>query len=750
MSINTIKINNLGSFINFYNDVEFKNRNIIFGTNGSGKSTLTSLLYYLDRYKIKADHASENELLEFFEKKISKEGNDQISIELLFGNKQETIEYNKTFKQISTSNIEWQPIKVFNEEYTNLNIGEKIDVNLPRSGITIGEVNIDLEDAKKEKVELLKKIENLEKEAAVKVDLLKERYKALTRSSGHIEKVITQENLLADSCVYQQNSNLIAQRENLGHGQIDNILEPIYVANFRSSINDEDAENICNEEITMPELDENIGKILKGYTSFFKSGITIYAEDKNTNCPFCMREWEDAEGIIKKYKEYLESEYNQKRENIKSLISDLENYKNAINKYKSNNNSKATLVLSEAAKYQVDVSNWKNIEYDELKHKNILDLFNEKYINMNKCISIKDMLIELENSHLKIVNDNNLIIKNIATAIEEISNSRRKVNSELAKHFMREGWDEFNNTRDALSIAKTELGLLKTRIQQLEEETTSTDAIVVVFNELLNFVGLDEYFLTEDRKLHLKLDLEHDISSEGKRVSSAQRKILALCYFFAEIVSKVSDIKTLKKYILIFDDPVDSADYIFFHTITTIIEKCEILLSKILEQENVKFGQFFVFTHNSLLYDRLSAKWANHKKSLKKIDQITQLCKAENKINDYNIYLDEIVKYYKNPNSSKKRMIFIGNIIRRVLEILASFDTLNSNNFDIILTGLGKPKLALIANHLSHESFTKVLNPMANAEELQQACKDILDLIKDRHPHQYLTLVSMYDLEPIN
>ncbi|KKK67160.1 hypothetical protein LCGC14_2956870, partial [marine sediment metagenome] len=42
-----------------------------------------------------------------------------------------------------------------------------------------------------------------------------------------------------------------------------------------------------------------------------------------------------------------------------------------------------------------------------------------------------------------------------------------------------------------------------------------------------------------------------------------------------------------------------------------------------------------------------------------------------------------------------------------------------------------------LANHLSHESFTKVLNPFNSEIELRDACEELLDVIKQSHPIQF-------------
>ena len=61
---------------------------------------------------------------------------------------------------------------------------------------------------------------------------------------------------------------------------------------------------------------------------------------------------------------------------------------------------------------------------------------------------------------------------------------------------------------------------------------------------------------------------------------------------------------------------------------------------------------------------------------MNKVNQITKISKADKIESNYKIYLELIVDFYKKPTNEVKEKIFIGNIIRRVLEIVISFNEL--------------------------------------------------------------------------
>jgi energy-coupling factor transporter ATP-binding protein EcfA2 len=747
LQLKGIKLNNLSSFADFKNDTDFSKNNLIFGTNGSGKSTLAKLLYLLNKYNQQPSSETEGELKSFLYEHFSKEAKSDIAtINLIFSSKELSIVYNKSKDTISFSDSFWTPIKVFNEQYTNRTIGETFQMDLKNNGILIGEPNIKLVKAYETKEDLEKKLNNMILEAKNIVETTVRNFRDITGSTLDIDSIICLTNLLADSCDYELDPSLIHKRKKLGFGRPTSALSKLDAQQVKIRFNLETVEHRCLERVSPPSIDDETAELLRNYTDFFSKGIEIF-QSKDTNiCPFCFRDWPSADSQISNYKAYLESTFNKKRDEIKNTISKLLEYKKQIESQIEIVENTYKVVSIEAQKYDIDTKNWLPLKYDNEQHDKIISLLKKKYDDMKQSISIITELETLQKSHIDIINNNNQIIAQIMDEIATISSRRKMLNKKLAGHFAKKMWLEYSSIREKINEMNNLIEENNNLINKLEKESPPQDTVNTIFNSLLSYIGLEEYFIDSNKKLNLRLDKNYDISSEGRRISSAQRKILSLCYFFAEIISEVDTISKLRHYILIFDDPVDSSDYIYFHSITSVIEKSEQILTRILEKE-VKFGQFFVLTHNSILYNRLSCKWSNKCKSIKKENGVTVFCKAEKMINNYNEYIKAICKYYRNPVSQKSRMIYIGNIIRRVLEILASFDSLETNNFENMLDGMGKTRLALLANHLSHDSFSKVLDPFSSPDEIRKACQELLEVIQDRHPNQFNTIKSKFEID---
>lgn len=748
MRLKKISITNVSSLVDFQNDSEFSKNNLIFGTNGSGKSTLVELLYLVNKFHMQNDTDSENELKSFFRECFSKESStDLIKVELLINSNNVSITYNKKRDTVKSTNSIWAPIKVFSEEYTNRTIGKKFQIDLQSSGIVIGETNIQLDKAYELRENLSNQREEKLGQAEGIINNTISDYRMFTKSNANVDNIICISTILGDSCELKYDQELLERRKKLGFGPIETSLAKLDEEQVKMKFQLESIERTCMDKLSPPEISSDMATLLRKYTEFYNKGLEIFKNSETETCPFCLRDWPNAEERINEYVSFIKSTYNIKRDGIKDIIHKLQNYKNQVERQIDIVEEKRKIATKEAEKYGVDMTKWLPLEFDKDRYTEIVGLLEKKYDHMDLPVSILNELTMLQDNHLRIIRNNNKIISEILGEINSISSRRREINKELVDHFAKQMWLSNSSLRNEIKKIDELIASNEIKIKKLAIESPPQDVVKVVFNSLLDFIGLSEYFIDDNKRLKLRLDQEYDISAEGKRISSAQRKILSLCYFFAEIVSEIKNPKDFQKYILVFDDPVDSSDYIYFHSITSVIEKAEVILALMLGIDKVKFGQFFVLTHNSLLHDRLSCGWKCKSKSIKKENGVTVMRPAEKTINNYNEYIGAICSYYKNPVSQKSRKIYIGNMIRRVLEILASFDNLETNSFQDILDGMGKPKLAILANHLSHESFSKVLNPLPGSKELREACREVLEVIENRHPAQFDTIRTKFEID---
>lgn len=337
MKITNIKINNLSSFVNFSNGVEFKKTNLIFGVNGSGKSTLTSLFQYIDRYKNEPNNESQEELVNFLNDRFSKEANESIAeISIDFTQGYEHFTFDKDHNQLSFQTGNWYPIKVFNENYTNRNISNNIELDISDNGLIIGEPNKELESSLKKldnlQIELVETNERIEATISQAIS----KYRELTSSEAKsIEVIISKDNLLKDNCDYEDNPEVIDRRKALGFGKPDKTISQIEPELMKFNVNIDEIEQVCMDKEFLAEIDESTTSLLLKYTDFYKEGLVAYEKENMKRCPFCFREWPEADKTLNKFHDFIYSSYNQKRDKLKKFLTDLEEYKKRILSNKS-------------------------------------------------------------------------------------------------------------------------------------------------------------------------------------------------------------------------------------------------------------------------------------------------------------------------------------------------------------------------------------------------------------------------------
>lgn len=740
MKINKITIKNISSFVDFNSDVELKKKTLLFGTNGSGKSTLSAMLQSIDNF-ISSDKSDykEKELKEFLARKISKEANGQPSSIVIQYNNKDTFSliYDPASNSLNLNSGTWYPVKVFNDKYTEKTIGNSININFDDNGIIVGEPNRQLDEAQKKRDGLVTKKSSLDDFFDETVSSSIELYSQTTKSSANVSEIISKERILSDECEFEENKEAKASREKLGFDKPEDRLTTLSYKRFDTILNVEQFTEVYETSISKPKLDKDKENLLLNYTDFFKNGISAFEKEGNDKqCPFCFQKWENSKEQIDNYQEFLNSTYNSQRDLVESLKINVKKVNDEIERINSIIDSSAKNVTEDGKKYDVNTDGYTRIEINSVLENQFLEAIKSKLDEMTLSIKIQDISVPYVNYYLKQVEDRNQIIQKIKTEISQITTKRKQANKVVSKQISREIWKKNENRRVDYKKTISEIKAVEDEIEELEKKEVNQDTICTIFNGLIDFLGLSEYQISSDKKLIIKLNKDYDISTEGNRISSAQRKILSICYFVAEMISEIKTLNELKNYILVFDDPVDSADYHYFHSITAMLENLEEILKRILNKSSLKLGQIMVFTHNSLLYDRLYKNFET-KKTIQKVDNYTIMSRSEKTMNNYKIYLEYIIRFYKEPKKSRKDMIFIGTLIRRVLEILSNFNNLGSNDFSGYVVSIGKPKLALLANHLSHESFTKVLNPLNSEIELQEACKELFEVIERSHPVQY-------------
>jgi len=741
--IHKISINNYGSLINFSNDQnEFTSMNaVIHGMNGSGKSQICSILRQIEkinRAKLLEPNNKKDEeksIIQYIGTRLSKETVSKI-VDVKIDKYSVSID---TANNRVTENGDTPDIFIFNEDYVNENIGDFLKIQ--DKEIRIGQKNVSRDNLIKErqvKEIALKKI-NDEIDKIINEARIESTYPKQQRT----QEIINKENYLKETNpgesfpeAKEQLNKLSTPPELIIEHQRFNFPLLELDDKIKKSIIE-----IMSKTYIEPKITQEFYKLyLSVKKSFYEDGISIYNDYKNI-CPFCLTPKSEDDPIIKELLAYLYSDYNETVNSIQNIVNIFVKKKNDLESFLTNWNT-IVLIIKDKMKALSMSGEVKEIVIDVNVIDGYIDLLKNKIINMNKIHETKD-LFEIYDLHINNINNSYLdhikIINNVNEEINKISGLKRSLGEKIIKNQMYMLWEK-NRAREAHEILSDEITKLK-----IEIENTSTlisnNRIPDFFNQIIKILGITKYELSQESYLFLKLDNDFNISKEGYRISAGERKIIGYSYFLAEVLASAGSNAELLQKTVIIDDPVDSSDYDKFYSFISVIENFDNILTIIYKNKEIKFGQILIFTHSALLYERfVNSQKLDHYHLLMENNK-TKIEKQKKKISlaTFSSYIKKISNYIKSMKCSNTKDI--GNYIRRVLEIICSVENIDSNT----ITNLNaSSKLNALANHLSHESIERILDPLPISYEYIEACIELIEEIQRRMPYLYNSIVEKY------
>jgi regulator of replication initiation timing len=743
--LHKISINNYGSLIGFSNEQnKFTGSNtIIHGMNGSGKSQICTMLHQIEQLKkiktlgpnmIKEE---EKKILKIIGSRASKESISR-AIDIQIDN------YNASFdleKNRITENGVAPDIFVFNEDYVNENIGDLIKIH--DQEIRIGQKNVLRDNLVKERQDkekaLRKVIEEIDK--IVAESRVNSTYDGQTRT----ERIISKENYLSKTNTGESYPNAKKQLDKLS-----NPPEPItshhkYI--FPSLTIDEKNKHSIEEITTKPYLEPKLNQeVYKSYLavkkSFYEDGILLFAQTK-TVCPFCLTPKNENDQIIQELINYINSDYNENVKCLQFIVDSLYTKKNELKTFVAEWNSIVPTINEKARALSMNKQR-DEIVINEDYIDNCINLLKNKIENMSKTIAASDFdVFESYAEYIKNVQDNylnhNKLINEINNKIEQISGLKRSLGEEIIKNQMHLLWEN-KTLRERYEELNNEITVIKTEIAEAST-VLSNNKIPDFFNQIIKIFGISKYELSRESLLILKLENDFDISNEGYRISAGERKIIAFSYFLAEVLASAGSSADLMQKTIIIDDPVDSSDYDKFYSFISVVENFDNILIGIFKNAEIKFGQILIFTHSALLYERFINSSKLDFFLLQMDNNKTTIVKPRKKISltTFSSYIKKITNYVKRMNCSNTKDI--GNYIRRVLEIICSVENIDTNEIKNINSS---SKLNALANHLSHESIERILDPLPITCEYIEACIELIEEIKQRMPYLYRSIVEKY------
>lgn len=754
MKIKKIKIiKNVRSFLNFISDQEFEGKNIVYAVNGIGKTNLSRLLYW-----IRDNDKDLNEL------KSREAGSAAIQFTIVMDDNSEIHESN--YSSTSLDNI-----LIFNSDFIEENVrtddwsSKEIDGKLE---LELGEEQKNLTDLISEKRKKIERGKIIKQELENSLEDKKNEIKEWDSRNRKTIDELTYENLTQAKYYEYVNKKKDYQDENgkkcegwdnakenfdeikdldpdsdkisFSIKQLDNTIDFEWLKEqFKNAIS--------FEEPPTGELKEHIDKIT---TEWIRAGLNYHQKDKE-KCPFCRLKLEDdAKDVIKKYEGYVNSKKTAFEDKCDLQIKAITHSLASLNGV--NNDTKSVFELR-SKNLNLD-NNWKDLETKSIKEllETLKKYLQEKKNNPDKIFftaSSKDKQETNAAPYPNFLEQVKNSLENLNTHIEKNEENISKINKKLTdivqrqtalrellgRKYLVEFYDANKTKIKERDSLKDETSKLNQSIEELKKKLPSTDVaekIVDLFNIFIDQIGINKYSAElAEGKIVLKLDKEHNISTDvNKVVSEGEKNAIALCFFLASSIRRLNGSEKFSNGIFLIDDPICSMNYEYFYGACNVLKTFPKTIQAVLKgSESAQFPQLFIFTHNIQLFNMFAGNVFKKKAKYFELERssnghtIRQLSEEE-KLSDFKTALRRIKGY-----SEKKHKENIGNDIRRVLEILCRFHgyDLDSDNVKKVLPNI-EGNLLMMAHDQSHSDINDFEDPF-DSSQYREMAKALLALM---------------------
>lgn len=432
---------------------------------------------------------------------------------------------------------------------------------------------------------------------------------------------------------------------------------------------EEKIQNLLIKKIHEPVLSNRENVILDIIKNFpIQASVTnveYFKEEQNTICPFCYQD------VTNRYKEELFSsiskifnkdadEHKTELQNLIlpnieicipqeievldkdlyfSIIDKIEICKNIVKEYKGQINNKVNNLYTPIIDCKFNlVTNLEelNILLDKMEVKR-----NEHNFVIGQKKQTRDKLIKLNN------NIAHYDIKDLFARYEILLKQLAKLKSEEDKLIIKK--KECDTTINILKQQKANINIAKEKI-----------------NYLLRFVFFNKNSLVLESKENQYILKSNGNSVRPSEISTGERNILALCYFFTLINENMDETSVYEKEMLVvFDDPISSFDY---------NNKIGIMSILTMEINNIMKGnknsKIILLSHDLSTVVELARIYKQNCSAY--ILENFKMSELEyTKYNNYKNMLRRVYLYALNADSVEEYNI--GNIMRKVLEGFGTF-----------------------------------------------------------------------------
>ena len=717
--IKNIKIKKFGIFDKFEdNNISFKERNIFYGWNYSGKTTISRVFSCLEHKRLHEDYQDA-----------------QFSFMLDNGN------------TLNESNMQGAEVRVFNSDYIKRNV---VFDNREKGSTPI----FILGETSKEKAEELQKINAKILHLDTTIPLSKQKRDLVSKkmSSFLTSKSKEIRTLLGLSQAFNATKlgEEIDQRKSLGEPELlgkileENLLQE-KLKQYAGSVEKDPVNTIGNGLFNKEDVEKYLShfvtpsKTLKRLADkpdaemWVREGMDL---NKNSSiCLFCGNTL--SADLYKELDSHFSAEYESFRATIERAMGMIAECSIVAAPNKESLHIKHHKDY-EVAKRDYDIAAGEAASFV----KEVLEKLDNKLKHLTTSTPY-EFTFDIEGFKQKEATLNNIIRENQATNsnIVSIKNSLQKeiMNSIICSAIVERS---YKTETKYLSKSFTAIQNRESKKRQLESRRDEVKAEISNLHKGIESVNklLKQYFgNTTDINIQASKDEQGNPTMLLKRgtefaqnLSDGERTSIAFSHFLVSLEDQNSPNKS--NCIIFIDDPISSLDSNHTHLTFIFIEALSQLCKQIfISTHNYEFFKLFARNH----------EWKNkfyitRKNGVSIIEDVPLILKDFR--SEYN-YL-----FYRIWNCQQKQieedLYILPNVMRRFLEMFSAFKLPNGRTLDERLTRiLGHEIKSLhISSIVNEDSHSQPFTEFRNNEEVKNAVRDLLEIIKEADSQHYYCL----------